>query len=205
MRGSNAILWSVGLTELDQKKWDREVDIVGESIVNENCEWQWEWTFKIRIKDESNVELKQEPIEEEVPMRRLIGREVDSGDGYNANRSTAWSLIASRKVTFKIAFTQEVYGESDKLRDQNPSCSKVAKRFKCQQFEYATNEGYLNVHMRIGWKTIWMRTIVQAFHVIWWRIKSEICHNWKTRFARSYVKTHRWKAKPMKSILKSLF
>lgn len=46
---------------------------------------------EIIIRDESYGEVKEEPIQEEVLMRRFMAREIDSDDGSNANRSTAYT------------------------------------------------------------------------------------------------------------------
>lgn len=52
---------------------------------------------EIRIKEESNIEVKQEPIEEELPrLRSFMASEIDSKERSNANFINKESLSKSR-------------------------------------------------------------------------------------------------------------
>lgn len=102
---------------------------------------------EIRIKAETNFEVKQEPIDEAVPMRRFMASEVDSVEQFNSNDNCMGPNISESRD--KSRLSKKRAGKSCESSNRETSRSKVAKRFKCLQCEYATDQkGHLNRHMR---------------------------------------------------------
>lgn len=102
---------------------------------------------EICIKEESNVEVKPEPVNEEVPITRFMASEVDSNDqskandGY-ANPNDARSLLGSKSSNNRAQ-------KSRVSNDPKPLCLNMAKRFECQECGYATKyKSNLKVHIR---------------------------------------------------------